>query len=174
MDKTDYEKFFAEFMGESDRAAIVLGAAQMDDLLETILYKRLIEPKQELFDFNGPYGTFSAKIDTAHAVGVLDKSFATKIHLVRKIRNQCAHDIQKVDLNKEPVSQQIADLAASFSDTEFWRVNIEKSGVLFNKTGNSLILRFAIACLVANLAQISSSVKTIDGALAHHVFIPRK
>jgi hypothetical protein len=160
-------------MGESDRAAIVLGAAQMDELLTTILTRRLIESKNEWFDFNGPFGTFSAKIDTALAVGVINRSFAGNIHLVRKIRNQCAHNIQSVDLNVNPVSQWITDLAASFRDTDFWASNRKEAGEIYKKSGNTLTLRLAMALLVANLAMISRDVVAIDGTSARAVFSPR-
>ena len=159
-------------MGESDRAAIVLGAAQMDELLATILPKRLIDTKKEFFDFNGPFGTFSSRIDTAQAIGVINKSFANKLHLVRKIRNQCAHNIQKVNLEVPPVSQQISELALAFSDTEFWSTNLQQAGEMFNKSGNSLTLRFAIALLVANLALVNENVQTIDASAARPVVCP--
>jgi len=173
MDAQSYASFFREFMDESDRAAIVLGAAQMDDLLITILTTRLIDAKKDWFDFNGPFGTFSAKIDTAHAVGVIDKSFASKINLVRKIRNECAHNIQSVDLDANPVSQRIAELVASFEDTTFWAINLQEAGDIFKKSGNTLTLRLAMALLVVNLVMISRTVKAIDRTSAQAVFSPR-
>lgn len=174
MQSDDYQKFFDEFMGESDRAAIVLGAAQMDELLKDILMKRLISPKKDLFDFNGPFGTFSARIDTAHATGAIDKSFANKIHLVRKIRNQCAHNIQSVDLNASDISGQITTLSDAFSDAEFWADNLKQAGEIYKKSGNTLTLRFAIALLVANLVMVTRSIQMIDGGSAHSVFTPKR
>jgi DNA-binding MltR family transcriptional regulator len=170
----EYANFFNEFLSESDRAAIILGAAQMDELLTILLRKRLIHPKNELFDFNGPFGTFSAKIETAHAIGAIDKSFANKIHLVRRIRNEFAHNIRSVDLDETRTSQQIKELSADFCDTEFWSENLESAGKIYKISGNKLILRFAISLLVANLALAIKTVKTVDGSAAHQVFCPKQ
>jgi len=173
MDTNSYADFFSEFMGETDRAAIVLGAAQMDALLEAILKARLIEPKKDLFAFQGPFGTFSGKIETASVVGAIDRSFANKLHLVRNIRNACAHDVRRVQLDTGGVAQQIDDLSKAFSDTPYWEESRKQAGQIFEKTGNSLTLRFAIALLVANLALALNNVPKIDGRTAHRLILSK-
>jgi hypothetical protein len=172
METDAYAKFFEDFMQESDRAALVLGAAQMDALLEDILRKRLIEPKSDLFGHNGAFGTFSARIEATHATGVIDKEFANRLNLVRKIRNSYAHEIGAVDLEGTSVSQQIAELAKAFSSTDFWSTKLAQAGEIYKKGGNSLTLRFAIALLVANLAMIARTVGQIDASTARPVFCP--
>ena len=172
MDTDAYAKFFTDFMRESDRAALVLGAAQMDALLEDILAKRLVAPKKDLFSYNGPFGTFSARIDSAQVTGVIDKEFANRLHLVRKIRNTYAHEIGTVDLDGSSASQQITELAKAFASTSFWHSKLEQASSIYNKNGNSLTLRLAVALLIANLAMIAATVRQIDSSAVYAVISP--
>src|SRR5258708_8675480 len=137
MDTNSYADFFSEFMGETDRAAIVLGAAQMDALLEAILKARLIEPKKDLFAFQGPFGTFSGKIETASVVGAIDRRFANKLHLVRNIRNACAHDVRREQLDTGGVAQQIYDFSKSLSDTPYCDEIRKPPGQISHHTAHS-------------------------------------
>lgn len=52
-----------EFFGESDRACGILFASWVELLVErAIKYKLKRDPPTALFDFEGPLGTFSAKL----------------------------------------------------------------------------------------------------------------
>ena len=96
-----FEKFLDEFKSESDRAAVILGAAKLDILLYQLLTKFLIASPagtDELFDGDAPLGTFSSKINLAHRLGLIDKDFSRALHLIRKIRNSFAHEISGTTL----------------------------------------------------------------------------
>src|SRR5690348_13100633 len=86
-----------EFSKETDRAAVIVAASMLDELLRTILVARLVpvsSATDELFDgANAPVGTFSARIEMAYRVGLVSVKFARDLHLVRKIRNDFAHNI---------------------------------------------------------------------------------
>ena len=59
---------------ESDRAVAVLGPAYLDTLLEDLLRVSLVEGEstEHLLAVDRPLGTFSARIDVAHALGFID------------------------------------------------------------------------------------------------------
>ena len=162
MDREGFRKFFEEFMSESDRAALVLGVAQMDELLREILEKRLIDAKKSLFDFNGPFGTFSARIDSAYVTGVIDKDLKSKLHMIRKIRNECAHNIEGVDFSSQSISQRVQELAAAFSNKKIWNERLPQVEETFSISGNSLVLRFAVSLLVKVLVEIREQVVEIQ------------
>ena len=78
----DFCEFVNEFKEESDRAAVVLGASKLDQMLGLVLERFLLpcpNRTDQLFDNNGPLGTFSAKIDVCHRLGLIDSEFCKAI-----------------------------------------------------------------------------------------------
>lgn len=84
-----------ELSGESHRAAIILATTLVEDKLETALRSKMghltKDHLSDLFDFNRPLGTFSAKIDVAHAFGLIHRRERDSCHIVREMRNAAAH-----------------------------------------------------------------------------------
>ena len=61
----EFRKFLDELNKESDRGAVLVSVAMLDDILEKIILAFLIEAKdtKELFSgSNAPLGTFSTRI----------------------------------------------------------------------------------------------------------------
>jgi len=86
--------FLSEFQKETDRGAAVLGAAYVDQALEHLLRKRLLggnKLKDELLSTDKPLGSFSARIKVAFAVGALHKTAYHDLEIIRRIRNEFAH-----------------------------------------------------------------------------------
>ena len=86
--------FRTSITSESDRGAVLMSAAYLDDQLKELLEERLVEDKKisrRAFDFNGPLGTFSSRIDFAYLLGVIPKNARNDLHIIRAIRNQFAH-----------------------------------------------------------------------------------
>src|SRR5260221_1856088 len=81
-----------EFYGESDRACGVLHASWVEQVLETAIRRRL-RPNlsNRMFDFEGPVGTFSAKIMMGYALGLFGSKTNHDLLLIRTIRNEFAH-----------------------------------------------------------------------------------
>jgi hypothetical protein len=64
-DMNEYIYFRKELTSESDRGCALLAASHLDFLLEKLLSIKLIgtkKQKKQIFDFNGPLGTFSGRI----------------------------------------------------------------------------------------------------------------
>jgi hypothetical protein len=92
-----HDLLHAEFAKETDRAAVIVAASMLDELLRSILVAKLVpvsSSTDELFDgANAPLGTFSARIEMAYRVGLISVKFSRDLHLVRRIRNDFAHNI---------------------------------------------------------------------------------
>lgn len=92
----DFSAFLNEFQAETDRGAAMVGAALLDQKLADTLRSFFVAGKsadQLLDGGSAPLGTFSARIKSAHALGLIDDFEMTECNLVRKIRNEFAHGI---------------------------------------------------------------------------------
>jgi hypothetical protein len=115
-----FKEFVAEFKGESDRAAVILGAAKLDYMLYQILAKYLLPPvgsRDELLEGDSGLSTFSARINICHRLGLIDSEFAHTLHLIRKIRNSFAHEVSGTKLDTGPHRDRIRELVAPFAHT---------------------------------------------------------
>lgn len=111
--------FLSEFTKESDRAAVIVTAAIFDNALLSLLKQRLVpnaSGEDELFDgANAPCSTFSAKIAFAHRMGLISTPFARNLHLIRKIRNEFAHNIHGGSFDDTAVKSRVMELYRSQS-----------------------------------------------------------
>ena len=90
------------------RSSIITAAALIETMLEKVLRRFLanIPKKDELFSFNGPLGTFAAKISIAYALGLISKELHDDLNLFRKIRNTCAHEFILDDQKMNAIKNQ--------------------------------------------------------------------
>ncbi len=107
----------AEFKKESDRAAVILVAALLDAALESLIRHSLVPNpcrEDELFDSpNAPLSFFSARISFAHRLGLVSRKLSRDLHLIRKIRNVFAHDVQGCTFENGAVQSRIDELLKS-------------------------------------------------------------
>ncbi len=95
--ESEVNSFLSSFRAESDRGAVLALAAAFDEVLARALRKELqrSEPSAKLldkvFEFNGSLGTFSARIDMARCLGLINEHLYADIHCIRKLRNEAAH-----------------------------------------------------------------------------------
>jgi DNA-binding MltR family transcriptional regulator len=103
-----------EFETESDRAAVIVAASILDELLRSFLVAKLVpvsSSSDDLFDgSNAPLGTFSSRIEMAFRVGLVSVKFARDLHLVRKIRNDFAHTIHGASFEDTRVKNRVSEL----------------------------------------------------------------
>lgn len=122
--KHDWLSFFIhEFEKESDRAAVILTAAMLDEALRELVESFLIPcPASDdpLFDgANAPIGTFSSRIECAYRFGLITVTFAKSLHIIRKIRNTFAHDVAGCKFTSHAVSNRVSALKKSLSVSNF-------------------------------------------------------
>lgn len=99
---------------ESDRAVAVLGPAYLDTLLEDVLraYFRETKEVESLLSSSGSLGAFSVRVDLVNALGLLDDNEAGQLHLIRKIRNQFAHNIDTYSFEDPKIKDRCRELKA--------------------------------------------------------------
>jgi hypothetical protein len=116
------EDFLDEFDKETDRAAVVLGAARLDNILYRLLKKALLPSannRDELLEGEGaPVSTFSARIQLAYRLGLFDAQTAHLLHLIRKIRNDFAHETSSSSLESGPSADRVRELVMPFRNYE--------------------------------------------------------
>ena len=111
------ELFRCEFSKESDRAAVILSVAMLEQTLETLLKARSVSVSgsdDSLFD--GPYAplaSFSAKIDFAYRIGLISANLCRDLHLIRRIRNDFAHDVSNSNFQNVKTKERILELMRS-------------------------------------------------------------
>lgn len=97
MDDGDIEymsAFLKEFEAETDRGAVLVGAALLDSRLERLLLSHMLLGKvaEDLVKGgNAPLGTFSARINATYAFGLITTAERKDLNLIRAIRNEFAH-----------------------------------------------------------------------------------
>jgi hypothetical protein len=91
----DFSELFKYDRGD-DRAIVIVGGTFLEIALEHILYSFLPEENKEverLMEYNQPLGTFSSKIAMCYCLGLIDEVIKHDLTLIRKIRNEFAHDL---------------------------------------------------------------------------------
>ena len=98
---------------ESDRGAVLLSVAYLENYLENALKSKLIGSQKhlkKLFEFNGALGTFSSKIDMSLSIGIINDKVYSDLNTLRKIRNKFAHHFELIDLASSNVEASILNL----------------------------------------------------------------
>lgn len=110
--------------GESDRGRVLVAMMWMDLFLTCRLKnefgKGSSEARERLFNLQGPFSSFSAKIDAAFCAGWITGDLHHDLHLLRKLRNYCAHDLNFAGLNNEAALKYLATLMTPHRQFHDW------------------------------------------------------
>lgn len=159
----NFSAFAEEFKNETDRAAVVLGAAKLDFLLYQILNKYLIPntgSRDELLEGDSPLSTFSAKIHLVYRLGFIDAAFARALHLVRKIRNSFAHEVSGCSLLLGGHHDRIKELARPFEGNEVY--NGFKRVFFGDKDGTRSDFYTTLGAMVVRLERVLENTTQIE------------
>lgn len=107
-----FSDFLDDFNKETERGAALAAAAMLDDQLGKVIEAFLIPNKGShalLSGFNAPLGSFSARIAAAFGLGLISEAEYRECELIRKVRNEFAHQI-KVSFATEKVVSLCAQL----------------------------------------------------------------
>lgn len=121
---TAFQEFVEQFKSETDRAAVILGAAKLDYLLFQLIDKKLVvnySKEDDLLDDGRPLASFSARICLAYRLGIIDSSFAKALHLIRKTRNDFAHNVPDGRLDLAPHRDRVRELTALINHSTILR-----------------------------------------------------
>ena len=143
IDEQQWSSFSHELKLESDRGSAVLSAIWIEELL-TRKFKNLFskgnsDARKTLYNFNGPFSSFSSKITAAYCLGWLEQDTYHDINLVRKIRNTFAHHLHGISLECAEITTLINRFKTPKKYYSDWgRLNVvansETGGVIINNT----------------------------------------
>jgi mannitol operon repressor len=97
---------------ESDRGRVLLACGMFDVQLKKLLlayFQAGTVATELLDDANGPLGTLSARISLAYALGLISEDEYHNLTLIRRIRNDFAHDLD-VSFGSQSVLSRCANL----------------------------------------------------------------
>ena len=112
----------SELLGESDRGAVILAFAWMDEGLTRALKKFFLpsthrsEKGDELFGVGRPLGDAATKIDVAYRLGLIRESTYKSLHIIRRLRNDFAHLSSKLSFETDNVRDRVNTLFDLQSD----------------------------------------------------------
>lgn len=163
----DYEaKYFAslltDFYNQSDRAKVIIIAAELDQILLNILEKHFVyrskisQNDSNLFSKEGPLGAFGTRIELAYRLGIIDKIVCNDLQIIRRIRNEFAHKTHGFSFNV----QKIKDLVANLKIPKVYIDNKKVCDADLKNAGKALIsISFF---LHGHLTSIEKEVKRVD------------
>ena len=105
--------FRASLSSETDRGCALMAGAYLDDQLQRLLRRSLVDDKvvsDKLLGGFGPLGTFSARIDFCYALGLLSPMATRDLHLIRKIRNEFGHTATPLTFDCPSISARCTEL----------------------------------------------------------------
>lgn len=166
-----YEDFLSEFIKETDRAAVVLGAAKIDLLLYQILQKHFVPvpgSKDELLDGDSPLSTFSAKINMMYRLGLLTAEYTKSFHVIRRIRNDFAHEVAGCNLNSGAHRDRVKELVSPY-EKAYWFRGLRNHTAKWNGelSGAALDFRVMLGMIVGELESIHSRCTPLRAENAH-------
>lgn len=106
---------FLSLIGEQDDRAMVLSLATfIEDTLGRLLiaYFRNCKATKELVEgFNAPIGTLSSRIKAVYSFGLVTEDQYKDMEILRKVRNQFAHNWEGVSLARNDIQATIGQLS---------------------------------------------------------------
>lgn len=159
---------------ESDRARVIVAAAWIDYFLEVKLRNEFSKgnskAREALFSANGPFSSFSAKLNAAFCGGWIDADVFHDATVLRKLRNDFAHTVDPISLNDDKARAALETLRVPHRQFYDWgklRATATADGVIIcagdmpaeaegdlNIPGDftfRLAIPLVVAVLVANL-----------------------
>lgn len=121
------------FASETDRGFVLVAGGVIDDALGSLLKSACVVQGKlldDVFEFNGPLGTFSARGKMACVLGLITPGAFRYIEIIRRIRNEMAHKPEPRSFDDPPIcnwidsARTVTDCAPPFCNadrkTKFW------------------------------------------------------
>lgn len=113
-----FKVLLAEMNKESPRGMVLVSTALIDEHLAEAIKARLVDhPAADklMVGFNAPLGTFSARITGALALGIISEAEFFDLEILRKVRNDFAHQIT-AGFDDQTIKDRCANLALAAED----------------------------------------------------------
>jgi hypothetical protein len=145
-------KMFVEFHDsistESDRGAVLVSAALLDEGLKELIKAKLVKNSLKsdvLFDGVGaPLGSFASRIEISFRLGLISNSVKSVLKIFRRLRNDCAHSPAQISLENTSAKTQFDTILREHSDIRdaLEEIVIKKIQRYFRRKIFSLILKY--------------------------------
>ncbi len=135
----EFTAFLKELNKESERGAVLISAAMIDDLLERTILAFLMdhaEAKKLLDGFNAPLGTLAARALAAFSLVLLSETEYRDCERLRKVRNAFAHNVH-MSFEDQSVKDICKNLELSAKD--YGEVRVDARGQ-YTSAATALIL----------------------------------
>lgn len=127
-DLTDryWKRLHLELEHETDRAVVIVVGALLDEALKETVKNRLLPAvKSERCVFSGgncPISSFSARIDLCYQLGLISDVMQRDLHIIRKLRNDFAHNPFELSFDDESVKSRVTELDKA---AVYWNKNLQ-------------------------------------------------
>lgn len=112
--RDEWAEWLKEFQEESDRACAILGAAMLDEQLRSLLEAFFVDDpratKELLDSASAPVSTFSARVRMAYSLGFLAPTEKGDLELIRKTRNDFAHELHGLSFESAGIADRCSQL----------------------------------------------------------------
>jgi DNA-binding MltR family transcriptional regulator len=107
-------EFRQSLSAETDRGCALMAGEFLSNELGALLRRHFVDDAKAcdavLEDHNGTLGTFSSRIKFAYLLGLIGPIARRELSLVRKIRNEFAHDHKPLDFTAEHIANRCREL----------------------------------------------------------------
>ena len=164
----DFKIFAEEFRDESDRSAVILGAAKIDYLLYQLLQNHMLPNptgNDDLLDGDSPLSTFSARINACYRLGLIDAGLTRALHMIRKTRNAFAHEASNKSLDSGAHKDRINEFVRPLERVSLFKTILRMAFKDSNTPGARF--RAGVALISLRLALYGDRIEPIkaDNAL---------
>jgi hypothetical protein len=113
----DVRRILDDIRQENDRAVAIVGASLVEHFLERAIEGilspiRSTKDRERLFSLHGVASSFEAKTLLAFGLRLVGPKTRRDLDMIRKIRNEFAHDMNPIRFDQPKVGQWIAALHA--------------------------------------------------------------
>lgn len=156
-------------LDESERAVVIIAAARLDADLEALL-KHLLIPhpggNDPLFEGDRMLGNFSAKINMAYRLGAIDNDFEHALQVLRKIRNDFAHQLDSESLSSTRQKSRLAILVRWAEKSDIYQAGLAMPPAagksVPQRSHEHLQFVFCTVCMVVMLHTGLASLKRVN------------
>ena len=142
----EFTVFLEKLKEESDRGMVLISTGYLEEQLKKILLVYFVDDPALVGLVDGgsaPLGAFSARIIACYALGLISKPEHDDLHILRRIRNEFAHNIHASFQTQSIIDRckLLQFKAHDYTSLERGSIIVPPSGQ-FNTAATGLILNF--------------------------------
>jgi DNA-binding MltR family transcriptional regulator len=143
---------------ESDRGAVLITAAWVDDALKEYLRSHLIDDSivvDKLLGLDRPLGTFSSRITLCYCMGFIGPQIRSDLDVIRDVRNDFAHVRSEISFSTDSIRDRSLNLKTLEVFHQFTVTQVTDPKLAFVLSGFTLVRYFLEMTRPSNRAKDS-------------------